>query len=80
MILTALGFFTRGIGLKLAMGAAVVGAVLMLLLRTHNAGRQAERVDNLKKASKVQHEQLKAALRRPDTNDDLDRILRDGDF
>ena len=63
----------------LGWGAAAL-AVLAILAGAKRAGRLAERADNLHEAAQVTHEQIKAALGRPRTRDDLVGRMRDGTF
>jgi hypothetical protein len=72
-------FFQRNV-LIVAGVLAAIGAVAAVLLGARNAGRNAERVDNLKSALKVKHEQQKAAARSPRTRDELIDELRNGKF
>lgn len=59
---------------------AAVLAVLALLGAVRQSGRLAERAAQASLNAKVKDAQLKAAARRPRTDDELDRRLRDGEF
>ena len=59
---------------------AVMGAVAAILLRARQAGRNAERVERMRRTIEVQHDQLDAASRRPRDRDELARRMRDGSF
>ena len=66
--------------LKLVGLAAILGAVAAILLGARQAGRNAERVERMRKTIEVQHDQLDAASRRPRDRDELARRMRDGSF
>ncbi|EDP61595.1 hypothetical protein BAL199_07913 [alpha proteobacterium BAL199] len=66
--------------LKLAGLFAIIGAVAATLLGARQAGRNAERVDRMRRTIEVQHDQLDAASRRPRDRDELARRMRDGSF
>lgn len=70
----------KPVALKIMAGLAIAGAALALYYSVRQSGRLAERADNLKKASKVKDDQLRAAADRPNSDDALDRRLRDGRF
>jgi hypothetical protein len=59
---------------------AAAGAVLAVLAGARQSGRNAERVQIMRKTVEVQHEQLEAASRRPRDRDELARRMRDGSF
>lgn len=73
------GWLTRNI-LSLLGYAAAAAAVAAVLLGARQAGRNAERVDRMKKTIEVQRDQLEAATRRPRDRNDLTRRMRDGTF
>lgn len=73
------GWLTRNV-LSLLGYAAAAAAVAAVLLGARQAGRNAERVDRMKKTIEVQRDQLEAATRRPRDRDDLTRRMRDGTF
>ena len=73
------GWLTKNV-LALLGYAAAVAAVAAVLLGVRQAGRNAERVDRMKKTIEVQRDQLEAATRRPRDRDDLTRRMRDGTF
>ena len=66
--------------LKLAGIFAIIGAVAAVLLGARQAGRNAERVERMRRTIEVQREQLDAASRRPRDRDELTRRMRDGSF
>ena len=66
--------------LKLAGFVAILGAVAAVLLGARQAGRNAERVERMRRTIEVQREQLDAASRRPRDRDELARRMRDGSF
>jgi hypothetical protein len=57
--------------------AAGVAAVLF---GARQAGRNAERIENMRRTVEVQSDQLKAASRRPRDRGELARRMRDGTF
>lgn len=59
---------------------AAVAAVAAVLLGARQAGRNAERVERMRKNIEVQRDQLEAATRRPRDRHELARRLRDGSF
>jgi len=59
---------------------AAVAAAAAVLLGARQAGRNAERVERMRKNIEVQRDQLEAAARRPRDRDELARRLRDGTF
>ena len=66
--------------LTLARLVAILGAVAAVLLGARQAGRNAERVERMRRTIEVQREQLDAAARRPRDRDELARRMRDGSF
>ena len=66
--------------LKLAGVLGIIGAVAAILLGARQAGRNAERVERMRRTIEVQHDQLDAASRRPRDRGDLARRMRDGSF
>ena len=66
--------------LMLAGFVAILGAVAAVLLGARQAGRNAERVERMRRTIEVQREQLDAASRRPRDRDELARRMRDGSF
>ncbi len=66
--------------LKLAGLFAIIAAVAAILLGARQAGRNAERVERMRRTIEVQHDQLDAASRRPRDRDELARRMRDGSF
>jgi hypothetical protein len=60
-------------------GAAAL-SVATILLGARQAGRNAERVDQLKKSSEIKDAQLRATLDAPRSRGDLVNRLRDGKF
>jgi len=73
------GWLTKKV-LALLGYAAAAAAVAAVLLGARLAGRNAERVDRMRKTIEVQRDQLEAATRRPRDRDDLTRRMRDGTF
>ncbi|NWG45248.1 MAG: hypothetical protein HXY25_01705 [Alphaproteobacteria bacterium] len=59
---------------------AAAAAVAAVLLGARQAGRNADRVERMKKTIEVRRDQLEAATRRPRDRDELARRLRDGTF
>ena len=55
-------------------------SVSAVLLGARQAGRNAERVDQLKKSLEIRNAQLRATLDAPRTRGELARRLRDGKF
>ena len=66
--------------LKLAGLFAIIGAVVAILFGARQTGRNAERVERMRRTIEVQREQLDAASRRPRDRDELARRMRDGSF
>ena len=66
--------------LKLAGLFAIIGAVAAVLFGACQAGRNAERVERMRRTMEVQREQLDAASRRPRDRDELAHRMRDGSF
>ncbi len=66
--------------LKLAGLFAIMGAVAAVLFGARQAGRNAERVERMRRTIEVQHDQLDAASRRPHDRDELAGRMRDGSF
>ena len=73
------GWLSRNI-LTLLGYAAAAAAVAAVLLGARQAGRNAERVDRMRKTIEVQRDQLEAATRRPRDRDELTRRMRDGTY
>jgi len=73
------GWLTKNI-LTLLGYAAAAAAIAAVLLGARQAGRNAERVDRMRKTIEVQRDQLEAATRRPRDRDDLTRRMRDGTY
>jgi len=66
--------------LKLMGLFAIIGAVAAALFGARQAGRNAERVERMRRTIEVQREQLDAASRRPRDRDELASRMRDGSF
>ena len=66
--------------LKLVGLFATIGAVAAVLLGARQAGRNAERVERMRRTIEVQSEQLDAAARRPRDRDELIGRMRDGSY
>jgi hypothetical protein len=79
-MIALIGQFLAPFTLRLAGLAAVIGAVLAVLLGARQAGRNAERLDRMRKTLEIQREQLEAATRRPRDRDELLERMRDGTF
>ena len=72
--------FLAPYALRLAGFAAILGAVGAVLFGARQAGRNAERVQQMRKTIEVQRDQLEAAARRPRDRDELISRMRDGSF
>jgi hypothetical protein len=59
---------------------AAAASVAAVLFGARQAGRNAERVEAMRRTVEVQRDQLEAATRRPRDRDELARRLRDGSF
>ena len=59
---------------------AIAASVTAILLGARQAGRTAERYDQLQKAMEIKNAQLQATLTAPRTRDELVDQLRDGKF
>ena len=59
---------------------AAWAAVAAVLFGARQAGRTAERVENMRRTVEVQRAQLEAASRRPRDRGELARRMRDGTF
>jgi len=79
-VIAIIGRLLAPYALKLAGLFAIIGAVAAILLRAREAGRNAERVERLRRNIEVQHDQLEAAARRPRDRDELTGRMRDGSF
>lgn len=79
-MITLIGQFLTPFALRVAGFAAIIGAVLAVLLGARQAGRNAERLDRMRKTMEIQREQLEAASRRPRDRDELIERMRDGSF
>ncbi len=66
--------------LRIAGGLAILGAVAAVLLGARQAGRNAERVEHMRKTIEVKREQLDAAARRPRDRDELLGRVHNGSF
>jgi hypothetical protein len=55
-------------------------AVAAVLFGARQAGRNAERVERMRRTVDVQHDQLEAAIRRPRDRRELARRMHDGTF
>ena len=73
------GWFSSN-ALRLIGWGAVALSVMAVLLGARQAGRNAERVDQLKKTLEVKDAQLRATLDAPRNRGELARRLRDGKF
>lgn len=79
-MIALIGQFLAPFALRLAGVAAVIGAVLAVLLGARQAGRNAERLDRMRKTMEIQREQLEAAARRPRDRGELLERMRGGTF
>ena len=79
-MIAILGRLLAPYALNLAGLFAIIGAVAAILLGARKAGRNAERVERMRRTIEVQREQLDAASRRPRDRDELARRMRDGSF
>jgi hypothetical protein len=59
---------------------AAWAAVAAVLLGARKAGRNAERVETMRRTVEVQHDQLEAASHRPRDRGELARRMRDSTF
>ncbi len=66
--------------LRIAGWLAILGAIAAVLLGSRQAGRNAERVEHMRKIIEVQREQLAAAARRPRDRNELLGRVRNGSF
>jgi hypothetical protein len=73
------GSLLRNVLTLLGWLAAAV-AVAAVLLGARQAGRNAERVETMRRTVEVQRDQLKAASRRPRDRRELAHRMRDGTF
>ncbi|MDB6179133.1 hypothetical protein PAF17_16705 [Paracoccus sp. Z330] len=69
---------------RLAIGIALIGAVLLFLLNLRRtgetAGRCAERLNQMERQNDIQRRMLEASSNRPRDRDDLADRMRDGQF
>ena len=79
-MITIIGRLLAPYAIKLAGLFAIFGAVAAILLGARQAGRNAERVERMRRTIEVQREQLDAASRRPRDRDELVDRMRDGRF
>ena len=75
-----IGRLLAAYALKLVGLAAILGAVAAVLFGARQAGRNAERVERMRRTIEVQREQLDAASRRPRDRDELAGRMRGGSF
>ena len=59
---------------------AAAAAVTAVLFGARRAGRNAERVENMRRTIEVQHDQLEAATRRPRDRGELAHRMRNSTF
>jgi hypothetical protein len=59
---------------------AAAAAAAAVLFGARQAGRTAERIENMRRTVEVQRDQLQAASRRPRDRGELARRMRDGTF
>ena len=79
-MIAILGRLLAPYAFKLAGLFAIIGAVTAILLGARQTGRNAERVERMRRTIEVQREQLDAASRRPRDRDALADRLRGGTF
>ena len=79
-MIAAVGQFLAPYALRLAAVVAIIGAVGAVLFGARQAGRNAERVERMRRTNEVQREQLDAAARRPRDRNELNGRMRDGSF
>jgi hypothetical protein len=79
-VIAIIGRLLAPYALKLVGIFAITGAVAAILLGARKAGRNAERVERMRRTIEVQHDQLEAASRRPRDRNDLADRLRNGRF
>jgi hypothetical protein len=79
MWLLVQGWLLRNV-LALLGWLAAAGAVAAVLFGARQAGRNAERVENMRRTVGVQRDQLEAASRRPRDRGELAHRMRDGPF
>ncbi|MBC9248311.1 hypothetical protein H4P12_16710 [Paracoccus sp. 11-3] len=69
---------------RLAIGTALIGAVLLFLLNLRQAGetagRHAERLNQMERQNDIQRRMLEASSNRPRDRNELADRLRDGRF
>ena len=79
-----MGLLLQGWLLRIALGLlgwlAAATAVAAVLFGARQAGRNAERAENMRRTVAVQRDQLEAANRRPRDRRELVRRMRDGTF
>lgn len=66
---------------------ALAGTIALILLGARHSGRQAERIEQLRRQAQnaeavndIKEKQLEAAADRPRTRDDLRKRMQDGSF
>ena len=79
-MISIIGRLLAPYALKLMGLFAIIGTVVAILVGARTAGRNAERVERMRRTIEVQREQLDAASRRPRDRDELARRMRDGSF
>jgi hypothetical protein len=79
MWLLVQGWLLRNV-LTLLGWLAAAAAVSAVLFDARQAGRTAERAENMRRTIEVQRDQLEAASRRPRDRGELARRMRDGTF
>jgi hypothetical protein len=67
-------------GLEALRWLAIAGTVTAILLGARKAGRDIERLEQLKHDQRIRDRQLRAAASRPATRDELSHSLQDGSF
>ena len=72
--------FLAPFSIRIMACTAIIVAIILTLLGTRNSGRNAERVDQLRKLLEIQRGQLEATIHRPRNRDELIERMREGRF
>ena len=72
--------FLAPFSIRIMAFAAIIVAIILTLLGARNSGRNAERVDQLRKLLEIQRDQLEATTHRPRNRDELIERMRDRSF
>jgi len=79
-LIAIIGQFITPYVLRVAGAAAIMGAIVAALFGARQSGRNAERIQQMRKTIEVQRDQLEAATRRPRDRDELIDRMRNGSF